>query len=366
MATIKFDSSTNKFEQLEKKYRDFSAPAFDISIDGKSMNLTQVAVSSLKVRSTTEPKADSIQFRVENAFDAIKREFSWIGSLIQVGKTVTIKMGYTDKLETVFDGIITGISVDYPTEGQPSATVTGMDRSFLMMRSVKSNVWHNKKVSDIVKTIGAKYGLQMQVDDTTQLKPTIEQMNTSDFHFLKQQASELNYRFFVLGQKLYFQKINPSASEVVVLMYGKNLRNVTLDVDISNQVSKFVVRGTDPKKRTPFEASSQTVNKIGSNSKTGKDIMNALSGETVETVYTHVETQAEAQTLANALLNERALDLITGSGECIGIPELRAGRHIELDGLGRTFNQPFVLRGVTHTIDTLGFLTTFEVEGNAI
>jgi phage protein D len=366
LATIKFDNTSYTFAALEQKYRNFFAPAFDISINGQSFVLQNIAVSTLRVATTMEAKSDSFSFKVENAYDAVARQFKWVRGLIDVGKTVTIKMGYTDKLETVFDGIITGISLDYPAEGTPSVTVTGMDRSFLMMRSIKSNLWLNKKVSDVVKEIGGKYGLQLQVDDTLTPKPAIEQMGASDFHFLKQLAEENYHDFFVIGQKLYFRKLNPSASPVITLMYGKNLRSFSADVDISNQVSQIIVRGTDPKTRVPFQATSQSVSIIGSNGKTGKDIMAALSSNLVETVYSNVETQAEAQTLANSMLNERAMGLVNGSGECIGLPEMRAGRHIKLEGLGPKVNQPFVLSGVTHIINSQGYLTQFEVEGNAI
>jgi phage protein D len=366
VATIKFDSTTYVFADLEQKYRQFFAPAFDISVDGQSFTLQKIAVSTLTVNSTTEQKSDSFTFRIENAYDAVARQFKWLGSLIDVGKTISIKLGYTDKLELVFDGIITGFTVDYPSEGQPTITVQGMDRSCLMMRSVTSNLWLNKKVSDVVKEIGGKYSLQLKVDDTMTPKPSIEQMRKSDFHFLRDLAEETNHDFFVVGQKLYFRKINPSESPVITLMYGKNLKSYSVTADISKQVSKLIFRGTDPQTWESFEATAQGVNKIGNNGRTGKDIMAALSSNTIETVYSNASSQAEAQELADSMLNERAMELVSGEGECIGIPEIRAGRHIKVEGLGAQFNQPYVLSSVTHTINSQGYVTKFEVEGNAI
>ncbi|MFC5702284.1 phage late control D family protein [Cohnella faecalis] len=363
---IKFDTTTYTFDALEKKYGSFYAPAFDILIDGQSLTLQRIAVSSLTVETTIEARADSFNFRVENAYNAVSRSFNWVGSLLEVGKSITIKIGYKDKLEEVFQGIVTGISLDYPSEGQPSVTVRGMDKSMLMMRSVKSNLWRDKKVSDVVKEIGGKYGLQLQVDDTMTPVPTIEQLQASDFHFLKELAESNNHDFFVIGQKLYFKKPNASASPVITLMYGKNLKSYSTDVDISNQVSQIIVRSVDPATRIPFQAVSQSVNIMGTNGKTGANIMAALSSHLVETVYSNVQTQSEAQKLANSMLNERAMGLISGEGECIGLPELRAGRHIKLDGLGPKFNQPLRLSGVTHKIDNRGYVTNFSVEGNAI
>lgn len=363
---IPFDSTTYTFDALAQKYGHFYAPAFDILIDGQSVTLQSIAVSSIRVSTAIAGKADSVQFRIENAYNAVSRTFNWVSSLIEVGKTIVVKMGYKDKLVDVFDGIVTGVTLDYPASGQPSVSVQGMDRSFLMMRSKQSNTWHNKKVSDVVKIIGGKYSLQLAVDDTMTPKPTIEQYRKSDYHFLQQLASDVNHDFFVIGQKLFFKKVNPSASPMLTLMYGKNLKSYNTSVDISNQVSKVIVRGMDPKTRVPFKAESQTVNIIGTNGRTGKDIVGALSSHLVEIIYSEVETQAEAQTLANATLNERAMGLISGEGECVGIPEMRAGRMIKLDGLGPKFNQPLLMNGVTHTIDNRGYTTTFQVEGNAI
>lgn len=363
---IKFDQSSYTFDDLAKKYGDFFVPAVKIKVDGSDLTMQQIPVSSLQVTSTTGPKADSFQFRVENGYDPESRSFDWIGSTIRVGKAITISLGYKDRLEEVFDGYVTGLSVDYPDDREPSVTVRGMDRSLFMMRGVHSKMWSNAKVSDVVSAIAGLNGLTADVEDTMTKKPLIEQMQTSDFLFVKQLAKDLNYEFFVVGAKLIFRKRKTSATPVTTLTYGRNLRRFTVDVDISNQISKATVRGLDPATNQPITASSQSADKIGSNPKMGKDIVKSLSSRMVETVYSVSATQGEAQALAAAIMNERALELVTGEGECVGIPELRAGRFIKLGGLGAPFNQPYALSSVTHTFDDRGFFTTFQVEGNAI
>lgn len=363
---IKFDTSSYTFNDLSNKYGSFFAPTCAILVEGESLTLDTVPIGSLQVQSSTESKADSFQFRIDNAYDPETREFQWIGSKIDVGKTIVIKLGYKDRLEEVFDGYVTGLSFDYSPDGQPAVVVRGMDRSMFLMRSVNSKVWHEKKVSDVVKEIAAAHSLTSAVDDTTTVKPTIEQMRTSDFLFLKQLAKDVNHEFFIVGSKLIFRKLNPSSSPVMTLTYGKDLIGFSVDVDISAQIGKAVVHALNPKTNEAMQATSQSVNKIGSNAKTGKDIVSALSSRAVEHVYTVTSTAAEVQTMANAVLNEKAMDLVTGEGQSIGIPELRAGRFIKLAGLGKRFNQPFVMKEVTHTLDDRGYRTAFKVGGNAI
>jgi hypothetical protein len=351
---------------LSRKYGDFLAPTMAVKIDGTNLSLQHVPISFLQVSSTTAAKADSFQFRVEGGYNPETRTFDWVGKTIRVGKEIVIQLGYKDRLEEVFDGYVTGISFDFSEDGEPAVTVRGMDRSMFLMRGVHSQMWSNVKVSDVVKQIATLNSLSSEVDDTGTVKPTIEQMQTSDFLFLKQLAQDVDYEFFILGRKLYFRKRKTSEVPVILLSYGQNLFRLSVDIDISTQISKVVVRSLDPKTNEAIEATSTTVDKIGENPKTGKDIVSSLTSRMIETVYSVSATQGEAKKLADAIMNERSRELVTGEGRCVGLPELRAGRFIKFEGLGKGLDQPFVLREVTHTLDDRGFFTTFQIEGNAI
>ena len=48
------------------------------------------------------------------------------------------------------------------------------------------------------------------------------------------------------------------------------------------------------------------------------------------------------------------------------IPELRANTNVKLGGLGKLFNTTFYVHQTTHTIDTSGYRTTFEVKDTTI
>ncbi|MDG0812944.1 phage late control D family protein [Cohnella rhizosphaerae] len=170
----------------------------------------------------------------------------------------------------------------------------------------------------------------------------------------------------VVGSKLYFKKRNPSAAEVLTLTYGKSLLSYSAEVDISNQVTQVVVRGINPETHEPIEAKSKAVDIIGTNGRSGPNIMGALSSYLIETEFMEDTTVAAAQKLADSIMHDKAMELVTGAGTCVGIPELRAGRFIKLQNVGRQFNQPMLLNNVVHAIDTNGYVTSFNVEGNAI
>jgi uncharacterized protein involved in type VI secretion and phage assembly len=74
-----------------------------------------------------------------------------------------------------------------------------------------------------------------------------------------------------------------------------------------------------------------------------------------------VSDHLEGAALAKSILQQLLEGLYEGTGSCIGLPQLRAGDMIEIQGVGKRFSGKYRLRRVTHTIDDGGYRTTFEV-----
>ncbi|MFZ0388991.1 MAG: hypothetical protein WAN36_00920, partial [Calditrichia bacterium] len=86
----------------------------------------------------------------------------------------------------------------------------------------------------------------------------------------------------------------------------------------------------------------------------------------VERVSRPVFSQAEADQQAECILNERAEELIRGTAETIGIPELLAGKNVELAGLGKKFSKTYYIVSTRHTVDSSGYRTSFDVRESTI
>lgn len=364
MAIVTLGTATYSIEELDKKYRNFNSPAFQIIIDGTNVVTAGVAVSMLKVESSVAKEADGAMFVVNNAFDMVKRDFQWLDQYFVLGKTIEIKMGYVDQFESVFYGIITSVRANFPADGAPELIISGMDLSFKMMNGTNTQFWEKKKYSDIVKSIATQYGLTCKADDTVLVKQKITQNMQSDFHFIEKVASIVNYDFFIVGKTLYFRKPITQTTPVITLEWGQSLYSFTMDANLANQITKVTVHGWDVKQQKPITGSSSTVTKLGSNSKTGKDYMTTIGTFDMQ-VTDNVDSIDEANKKAEAIMNQRAMKLIKGYGESIGLPMLQAGRYIKLAHLGKKFDQTYYLYSVTHTISSDGYITQFYVQGNA-
>ena len=49
-----------------------------------------------------------------------------------------------------------------------------------------------------------------------------------------------------------------------------------------------------------------------------------------------------------------------GSGSTVGLPDLRSGSVVEVDGLGKRFTGRYFVTGTTHGITNGGYTTQFE------
>lgn len=365
MTTVQLDSTKTTFEQLEQKYRNFMAPASKILVNNKDAIKQGMAISNVSVDTTTGKSSDMASFTITNGYDLIKRNFAWQDQL-QLGNPVEVHMGYTDRMTPIFFGYISNIEFDFSTGDAPTISVTAMDISFYMMRGGQPQIWSNTSIDKVVREIAGKYGItSYSIKPTGKTEEIIVKNAESDHAFIKAQAEKLNYNFFVVGKKLFFRGKEENSVPVMKLEWGKQLTSFRVEHDIADQVTKVVVIGTLGTSKKIVEATASTVKKIGSNSKTGPNLLSRL-GDFIEVIQRPVKDLAEAKQLAESCMQEHSVKLVTARGASIGLPELRAGRYITLGGLGGSLNTTYYIEKAQHQLDGSGYKTTFTLQGNAV
>jgi phage protein D len=73
-----------------------------------------------------------------------------------------------------------------------------------------------------------------------------------------------------------------------------------------------------------------------------------------------VHTSEEADSVARSLLADLMKGLVEADGQTIGLPNLRAGRTVEIANLGERFSGVYYVRESTHTIGNQGYVTSFR------
>lgn len=343
---------------------EFYSPDFKVLIDGLDIKKDGVIISSISLENSVE-KADSFNMVVEYDFN-MYTSFGDLHEKLAIGKELQIDLGYTDKLETLFQGLITSVRIEISDGLEARAIVSGMDKSFKLMKKINSRSLVKMKYSDIAQKIAGENGLTAVVDDSGIVHDYIEQAGISDYQFLSSLAEKCGSEFFVSSGKLYFRKLPAGGSASMTLKLGNNLLSLNLETDLADQVAGVVVSGWDRRKKEMVKGDAAAPSLIGSG-KSGAQYLKDIqaNSKVVENYHAFIDSPDKAKQVANFRMQSQSLKLVNGTATCIGTPKLKAGTYIELKGLGSRFDMIYYVRSATHTIDETGYTTVARLGGNS-
>jgi len=271
----------------------------------------------------------------------------------ETGKPFLLIEGEITALEPVFrEGMIADL------------VVRGYDKSHRLFRETKSKAFLNKKDSDLASEIAQKAGLKAEVEATQTVYDHIFQHNQSDLAFLTQRAWRIGYECYVSEGKLFFRK-PPVGEAGVALTWGQDLLSYQPSMTLAEQVDEVIVRGWDFQKKEAIVGRAETGKlypKI-KESKNGASWAETFGTGKVTVVNQPVVSQAEADTLAAARLNELSGTFVEAEGEALRRPDIKAGGSVEITGLGARFSGKYLVTSATHIYTPEGLKTLFSVRG---
>lgn len=269
-----------------------------------------------------------------------------------------------DKVKLI-KGEITALEPNFRDGMVAELAVHGYDKSHRLYRETRSKAYLNQKDSDLASTIASSLGLSTDVEATSVVYDHIYQHNQSDLAFLMQRAWRIGFECFVEEGKFYFRK-PPSGSASITLKWGEDLLSFQPRMTLAEQVDEVIVKGWDPEQQQAIvgRASSGQLYPAVGESKNGASWAAGFGVGKLTIVDQPVFNQAEADILATARLNERSGAFIEAEGVAFRRPDLRAGRIIKLENIGRRLSGSYLVTSARHTYDlTQGHVTSFSVRG---
>jgi phage protein D len=375
-------------DQVSGLPTDYYAPNFKVLVEGRELDATTHGdIIDLKVTMDID-NLTSFDMTVNN-WDDKSFDFKYSdATTFDVGNRVDIQMGYANRLQYMTSGVIQTLSPRFPESGPPTLSVSGVD-SRVKLRDRKPTpqdvkLFVQKSDSEIAKIIADRNGLEPRVTEREEKHALVQQKNQDDLTFLMERAKRIDFDFYlrvdpVTGKEaLYFvsptDKRDARRSLVYVFEWGKNLINYSAQLTLNHQVGSVTVSGWDPttKKRISYTATQNDLPGIGGGGTNGpKAAQERLANRQDFVVDQPVISAQEARDLAISQLRERAYQFLAGSGQAIGLPEMRPGDLVELRGLGKRFSgardKPinYYVKKVTHALGGSGYRTQFEVRSTA-
>ncbi len=263
------------------------------------------------------------------------------------------------------EGEITSLEPEFNDGMNARMKVRGYDNSHRMFRELKSTAHLNKKDSDLANEFASKAGLSAQVEATSIVYEHIYQDNQSDLAFLTHRAWRIGYECFVDEGKLFF-RAPPKGGGGMEITWGFELQTFYPRVTLAEQVDEVFVRGWDVAKQAPI------IGKASGNSgklypqipeKKGPQWASSFGKGKFVVVDQPVISQAEANVLAQARLDEFSGAYVQAEGSAFRRPDLKAGRFLKIKALGKRLSGDYLITRARHTYTTTGLRTNFAVRG---
>ena len=356
--------------ELSRLNGAFHVPAFAVQVDGADVQRAlKIAVSQVEV-DLTLGAAGRFSMSIIDCYSIEKHAFlSGLGAdilgILTFGANVSISMGYGDikGLQSMLTGTITEVGTSFPESGHPELTVSGYDRAFPLTLGKNSHNWANASDSDVVQEIAGSHQLDTDIDRTVEHHALVEQNQEADIDFIHKLAEHNGFEFYVTGNKLRFGKPRGAGGGVVELRWGEGLLSFKPEANLAGQVSAVEVHGWDTATKKEIVGRAAAGDELDRDARRGSaaELLQKGARSPVLRLRQPVRSQAEADQLARAALNERATKFLTGEGESIGLPQIRPDSNITLGNLGSAFSRTYYVQQATHRVDGNGYRTRFKV-----
>jgi phage protein D len=284
----------------------------------------------------------------------------------KMGDTVKVSMGIDSSVD-MMTGEIT--SLDY-TFGSPSyIDIRGYDKLHRLRFGTMRRSFKDMKDSDIASSIASEISLTADAEDTGTVHSYVFQNNQSNYEFLIDRARRIGYEILVNDKTFMFRKSQEDKSPEVTLEYGKDLQSFSVQINTLTEGSEVEVRGWNikDKEEISFTASGGSENTKMSGTESGYEMSeSAFLASSVSIVDEVVLDSKDAEDIAKAKYNIMLKEFLTGEGECIGNPKVRAGKTIEIKGLGDRLSGTYYVISTLHSINQGAYTTTFKVRRTGV
>ena len=369
MSGASSDAGTATFGQLQESYDDFFVPQFTVTVGGTEFAATDGIITDLSVDLALD-KATAFSFTLNYPYDAENGRFEHLDwERFSPDQSVSIKMGYGGtKKPLLHEGRITAVSPSFPSGSTPTVGVEGYGLLHTMSeppepppdRDSWTHTWTETAPHEVVKEIvrEREYDFRAVKTDEAGVEPAQIKQDESkhDLAFLLELGETYAYELYAWEGDLYFRPPRYDGPADLLLEYGTSLDSFSPEVNEAGRVDRIEVRNWSAEKGEEIVGEATRDEVAGSESE-------GSSGEpTTETLRLPVRDTTEATARAEAVLANRLDGTVSGKGECIGLPEIRPGIRMKLDGLTDQFSKVYYVESATHRFGNSGYQTSFTVK----
>lgn len=336
-------------------------PQCKVKIDGVELVKSMGYVESLSVNKTVSEMANSCDISFFCSYNQENSQMDGLFSKADVGKKIEVHLGY-ETPELVFIGFVNSTNVNFGSDGV-QLSISCLDARAMLMGNNSRETFKDNTIKSVVDTLFdtvKQYVKDTKVSVATNSrdkKVPITQYEVDDYHFLCRLAKLTGSSFYMDGTTLKFvENVYKKAKLGKTYKWGKDLISFSRNVELSNQIGKVRVNGSDPVTKEMFFEEAVPISKP-TEGKTGADSCSPVKKKVKEVTELSITTREEAKEYAEAIMRQCCLEMCRGRAQIIGDADLEPGSNIKFEGLDSTINGTYYVTGIQHTFGSNGFLT---------
>jgi phage protein D len=179
----------------------------------------------------------------------------------------------------------------------------------------------------------------------------------SDYDFVVKAAKKFNFEFFSIGGNVAFRKAKANTQELAEIYPCKMIIDYNISYDITGLAGEVKVRTLDIGKATKIEVKK----KNNATFSIGGKAKPLISSQSYVYIDSSIETQKDAESRAEYLLEDMAYRLGSLRMTFVGLPEFVPGRFVVLKDFGEGISNKYYITDVIHSYPDEGKFVTVLV-----
>jgi phage protein D/phage baseplate assembly protein gpV len=327
------------------------APLFSIRIDGQDLDPVEADfVHEIKITNWLR-MPDVCTLQVGYPAKSIGEPYESLDkSKLEIGRELEVRMGSMDEstTQTLFKGEIVTVEPDFHAGGV-AMVVRAYDRTHRMMRTRKQRSFIQQKSSDIIKKVCSEHGIRANVTASSDVHQFILQHNETDFDFVLRLARRIGFELTVDAGNAKFAPPNANG-EKVELTYPDELRAFRPRITAVQQVQTVNVRGFDFQNKRSVVRTKTRPQQITAAGISRSTVANKFPQAVLEIAGQSFTTTGEADSMAQAALDQLANAYLAAEGTCDGDPRIKAGVLLQISGVGKNYSGTYRVAKSVHVI----------------
>lgn len=269
--------------------------------------------------------------------------------LLIPGSSIEINAGYHSDEETIFKGVVIKHSIKI-RESVSVLIVECRDEAVKTTIGRKNSYYYESKDSDIIEEILGNYSLDKDVEATDHEHAELVQYHCSDWDFMMMRAQANGKLCIVDDGKVTIAKPDLGQEEVETVAFGATLLSFDGEIDARDQFASIKAFGWNPSDQEVVETEAADPGVSLNGNLSASDLAGVIELEDLELRHGGNVSDTELQSWSDARALFAQLAKTRGQVKFQGIPSVKPGSLLKLEGVGDRFNGKIFVSAIRHEL----------------